>query len=106
MNKYQETLNGRTIYPMSNLSDYIDKEIYSIELVERNDDGSVDVVDIVSDELLYVNKQGHLVLSSYLGGVMSYDDSIGKYVKYYYGHRTEYDFVGFLNIEFEETDYE
>lgn len=99
MNKYQETLNGRTIYPMSNLSNYIDKDIYSIELVRRNDDGSVDVVDIVSDEIFYVDKQGHLVFSSYIGGVMSYDNSIGKYVKHYYGHRTEHDFVGFLNIE-------
>lgn len=106
MSKYQETLNGRTIYPMSNLSNYIDKEIYSIELVERNDDGSVDVVDIVNDEIFYVDKQRHLVFSSYLSGVMSYDNSIGKYVTYYYGSRTEHDFVGFLSIEVEDVDYE
>lgn len=70
MNKYQEMLNGRTIYPMSDLGNYIGKDIYSIELVERNDDGSVDVVDIESDELFYVDKQGHLVFSSYACGVM------------------------------------
>lgn len=101
MNKYQETLNGRTIYPMSNLSNYIDKDIYSIELVEIKDDGEVEVVDIVSDEIFHVDKQGHLVFSSYKGGVMGYDNSIGKYVKCYYGNRSEHDFVGFLSIEVE-----
>lgn len=102
MKNIKKTLNGRTICPMSNLSNYIDKDIYSIELVERNDDGSVDVVNIVSDELFYVDEQGHLVFSSYSCGVMSYDNSIRKYVKHYYGHRTEHKFVGFLSIEVED----
>ena len=102
LEKY-EVDNG-LFYPMSDLNKYIGKEISSIKLVERKNDGTLKVEEIVNDEMFSVDKNGHLNFSSYESGVMGYDEELEKYVEYYHCFRTVHDYIGFLEIEFEDED--
>ena len=97
-------VNNGWFYPMSDLNKYIDKEISSIKLVERKDDGTLKVEEIINDEMFSVNKNGRLHFSSYESGVMDYDEDLEKYVEYCHFFRTVHDYVGFLEIEFEDED--
>lgn len=102
LEKY-EVDNG-LFYPMSDLNKYIGKEISSIKLVERKNDGTLKVEEIINDEMFSVDKNGHLHFSSYESGVMGYDEELEKYVEYYHCFRTVHDYIGFLEIEFEDED--
>lgn len=102
LEKY-EVDNG-LFYPMSDLNKYIGKEISSIKLVERKNDGTLEVEEIINDEMFSVDKNGHLKFSSYVSGVMGYDEKLEKYVEYYHCFRTVHDYIGFLEIEFEDED--
>ena len=95
-------LNNGLYHPMSELVNYKGKTIDSILLVKRDKDGTLDTEYMFNDEIFEVDKNGYLDYSSYNGGVMDYDEKIGKYVKWYYGHATEHDYVGFLEIELED----
>lgn len=102
LEKYE--VNNGLFYPMSDLNKYIGKEISSIKLVERKDDGTLKVEEIINDEMFSVDKNGHLNFSSYESGVMGYDEELEKYVGYYHCFRTVHDYIGFLEIEFEDED--
>lgn len=102
LEKYEA--NNGLFYPMSDLNKYIGKEISSIKLVERKDDGTLKVEEIINDEMFSVDKNGHLHFSSYESGVMGYDEELEKYVEYYHCFRTVHDYIGFLEIEFEDED--
>ena len=65
--------------PMSDLSQYIGCNISSIKLVEKDENG-------------------HLDYCSEMGGIMSFDKDIDKYVMWCHCFRTEHDYVGFLEI--------
>lgn len=95
-------LNNGLYHPMSELENYKGKEIDSITLVERDEEGALDTECMFNDEMFSVDENGHLDYSSYHCGVMSYDERIGKYVYWYHGHGEERDFVGYLEIEFED----
>lgn len=97
-------INNELFHPMSDLNKYIGKEISSIKLIERRSDGTLEVEEIVNDEMFSVDKNGHLDFSSYQSGVMRYDENINKYVGWYYHCGTEHDYIGFLEIEFEDED--
>lgn len=102
LEKY-EVDNG-WFHPMSDLNKYIGKEISSIKLVERKNDGTLTTEEIVRDEMFRVNKNGHLHFSSYESGVMDYDEELEKYVEWYHFFKTVHDYVGFLEIEFDDED--
>lgn len=89
-------------YPMSELANHKGKEIYSITLVERKKDGTLDIDHIYNDEMFSVDKNGYLDYSSFNCGIMSYDEKIGKYVRWYHFNRTEHDYVGYLGVEFDD----
>lgn len=89
---------------MSELAKHKGKEISHIILVERNEDGTLDTEYMYNDEMFSVDERGYLDYSSYNCGVMHYDDSINKYVEWCHYRRTEHDYVGYLEIEFEDDD--
>lgn len=95
-------LNNGLYYPMSELANYKGKEISYIVLVKRNEDGTLTTEEECNDEMFDIDEMGHLNYSSYNYGVMSYDEKIGKYVKWCHYHRTEHDYVGYLEVEFED----
>ena len=97
-------INSGWFHPMSDLNKYIGKEISSIKLVERKNDGTLTTEEILRDEMFSVNKNGRLHFSSYASGVMDYDEELGKYVEWYHFFKTVHDYVGFLEIEFEDED--
>lgn len=90
--------------PMSDLSQYIGCNISSIKLVERDEDGSLDTDDMWGDEYFKVDENGHLDYSSEMGGVMSFDKEIDKYVMRCHHFRTEHDYVGFLEIRVDKDE--
>ena len=90
--------------PMSDLSQYIGCNISSIKLVERDEDGSLDTDDMWGDEYFKVDENGHLDYSSEMGGVMSFDKEIDKYVMWCHHFRTEHDYVGFLEIRVDKDE--
>ena len=104
LEKYK--LNNRIYRPMSDLNQYIGCNIGSIKLVERDEDGSLDTDDMYGDEYFKVDENGHLDYSSEMGGVMSFDEKIGKYVMWCHYFRTEHDYVGFLEMRLENEDDE
>ena len=85
-------------HPMSDLNQYIDCNIKSIKLLKKDADGSLNIDDMYGDEYFIVNENGHLFYSSAIGGVMHFDENIGKYVMWYHHCRTEHDYVGFGEI--------
>lgn len=97
-------LNNGLYHPMSELENYKGREISHIVLVERNEDDTLSTEYMYNDEMFDVDENGHLDYSSYNCGVMHYDEKTGKYVEYYHYHKTEHDYVGFLEIELEDDD--
>lgn len=91
-------LNHELYHPMSELTNYIGKNISSITLVERDEEGALDTDFMYCDEIFEVDENGHLYYSSYSGGITEYDDDDDKYVHYYYGCPEYHDYVGFLDI--------
>lgn len=95
-------LDNALYHPMSYLCNYKGREISYIDVVERHTDGTLSVERIYNDELFCVDEDGHLDYSSYNFGVMDYDTKINKYVKWCHFNRTEYDYVGFMELELRE----
>jgi hypothetical protein len=93
-------LNNGLYHPMSELINYKGKDISSIKLVVRDEEGALDTDFIYCDEILEVDNDGHLYYSSYSGGIIEYDNKTNQYVHLYYGTVEDYDYVGFLEIEF------
>lgn len=91
-------LNNGLYHPMSELINYKGKNLSSIKLVVRDEEGALDTDFIYCDEILEVDDNGHLYYSSYSGGIIEYDNDANQYVHLYYGTVEDYDYVGFLEI--------
>lgn len=95
-------LNNGLYHPMSELINYLGKDISFIKLVVRDEEGALDTDYMYCDEIFEVDEFGHLYYSSYTGGIVEYDNESGKYVHMYYGHPEYYDYIGFLDIGIDE----
>ena len=93
-------LNHGLYHPMSELINYKGKNISSIKLVERDEEGALDTDFMYCDEIFEVDEDGHLYYSSYSGGIVEYDNDADKYVHLYYGYPEYHNYVGFLEINF------
>lgn len=91
-------LDNALYHPMSELMNYKGKNVNSITLVERDEDGTLDTDFMYDDEILEIDDNGHLYYSSYSGGITEYDDKAKRYVHIYYGCPEYHDYVGFLEI--------
>ena len=95
-------LDNELYHPMSELINYLGKDISYIVVVERNEDGTLDTDYLCDDEIFEVNEYGQLYYSSYSGGIIEYDNDAHKYVHLYYGRPEYHDYVGYLEIKFRE----
>ena len=102
--KEKYILDNGLFHPISELHNYIGKKISYIDLVERKEDGSLKVDSMCNDEMFSIDENGHLSFSSYNYGVMDFDEKLGKYVMRYRFYRTEHDYIGYLDLEFEDED--
>lgn len=100
----QYKLQNGLFTPMSELENHKGKSISHIELVVRNEDGSLETKDMWGGEIFKVDENGHLNYSDYMSGVMYFDSEIGKYEHDFHHHPTIYDFVGYLEVRFESED--
>lgn len=100
----QYKLENALYHPMSELINYIGREISHITLVEKKEDGKLVIDVICNDEMLKVTDRGHLYYSSYKGGIIHYYKADGKYYHHYYGNSKPHDYVGFLDIEVNDED--
>lgn len=92
-------LDNALYHPMSELCNYKGKHISYIDLVERDEDGALSVERIYNDEMFSIDQDGHLDYSSYDYGIMDYDKKTNKYVEWFHYHRTEHDYVGFMELK-------
>ena len=97
-------LNNGLYHPMSELINYIGKDIDSIKVVIRNEDGTLETDFLYCDEIFEVDEYGQLYYSSYSGGIIEYDNDAHKYVHMYYCRPTYYDYVGFMDLKLEDDD--
>lgn len=109
VNKYfrelqQYKLDNGLFTPISELRKYIGKHIRSISLVEKLEDGTLEVEDMYGDEYFKIDDDGNLDYSSEFDGVMDYDKNIQKYVMWCHYCRTEHDYIGYLSLEFDDED--
>ena len=65
---------------------------------------NVNMEESIDEEYFYVDENGHLDYSSEMGGVMSFDKEIDKYVMWCHYFRTEHDYVGFLEIRVDKDE--
>lgn len=100
----QYKLQNGLFTPMSELENHKGKSIFHIELVVRNEDGSLETKDMWGDEIFKVDENGHLDYSDYMSGVMYFNSEIGKYEHDFHYYPTICDFVGYLEIKFESKD--
>lgn len=86
-------------HPMFELEKYKGKDVSSIRLIVKDENSNLTIEDFYSDEdVFFINDQGHLEYSSLINGCMEYDEETRKYVFMKHFNRTEYDFVGFIDI--------
>lgn len=97
----QYKLNNGLYRPMSDLQQYAGKTVKAIKLVVRDQKGNLVTKDMYKDEDFKVDDRGHLNYASFVHGYMHCDEE-GIYYFLYNGHKTTYDFLGFLEIEVEE----
>lgn len=100
----QYKLQNGLFMPMSELEKHKGKSISHIELVVRNEDGSLEAKDVWGGEILKVDENGHLHYSDYISGIMYFNSEIGKYEHDFHYYPTIYDFVGYLKIRFKEDE--
>ena len=89
-------------HSMDELKNYIGKEIRSIKLVEKTNDGKLKVETMYNNEIFGVDEYGHLDFSSYEMGIMFWDKEFCKYNYLYHYNSVYHDFVGYLEISFED----
>lgn len=98
----QYKLDNALYRPMSDLIHYAGRDIRSIELVERCEDGTLDTDYKFCDEIFEVDGNGRLYFSSWDYGIIEYDNDKHKYVHMYHGYPTYYDYIGFMEIELKD----
>ena len=89
-------LRKKLVPKIIDFSEYEGREIAYIEAVDSNGN---DVL-LPTDEIAKV-KNGKPFFSSYNGGIVDFDENIGKYVYYYRFSETVLDIVGFYDVVFE-----
>ena len=97
-------LQNGLFHKMSELEKHKGRRISSIKLVVREKNGKLYIKDMYGDECFRVDKNGHLYYSSWEKGVMIYDESRKKYSYCYHCYESLYDFVGYLEVNFEDEE--
>ena len=100
----QYKINNGLFHPMEELKNHIGKEISHIKLVEKTENGELQVNDMYNHEMFSVDKNGHLDFSSYEMGIMSWCEKKRMYCYSYHYFRTYHDFVGYLDVCFEDDE--
>lgn len=97
-------IQNRLYHPMSDLKKYIGRQIIHIRLVERKNEG-LEITDVWNHSgILYIDEDGHLSLEEDDIQGMSYDEKKCRYIDSYCGIERECDFVGYLDICFEDEE--
>lgn len=91
-------------HPMSDLLEHKGKTIENIELVMKNEDGTLKTKYMYNYEMFFIDENGRLDFYSFDTGIMRYDYRKEKYSYMYRGCETLYDFVGYLDVEFREDE--
>ena len=102
----QYKINNGLFHPMEELKKHIGKEISHIKLVEKTENGELQVKDMFNYEMFSVDKNGHLHFSSYEMGVMGWDEDRIMYCYSYHYFEEYHDFIGYLDICFEDEERE
>ena len=100
----QYKINNGLFHPMEELKNHIGKKISNIKLVEKTENGELQVNDMYNHEMFSVDKNGHLDFSSYEMGIMSWCEEERMYCYSYHYCRTYHDFVGYLDVCFEDDE--
>lgn len=98
----QYKIKNGLFHPMEELKNYIGKEISHIKLVEKTENGELQVNDMFNYEMFSVDKNGHLDFSSYEMGVMYWDKEKQVYCYSYHYREKYHDFIGCLDVCFED----
>ncbi len=83
---------------ITDLSDFKDKEIISIEAIDKTGKR----VYLPDDERIMVDKNGRLELSSFRGGLMSFNEDLNSYVTHFHGGQGQIEILGFIDICIED----
>lgn len=97
-------LKNGLFQPMSDLEQHKGEYVNHIKLVVKDENGKLSTKDMYNDEIFNIDENGRLHYSSYQYGIMGYSEKDGKYIYAYYGHETEYVFVGYLEVDFEDDE--
>ncbi len=79
---------------ITDLSDFKDKKIISIEAIDKTGKR----VYLPDDELIMVDEDGKLKLSSYSSGLMSFNKVLNSYVTHFHGAQEQIEILGFIDI--------
>ena len=96
-------------YPLSRLVDFKDKvdEIIRITFVQKTSGGKFKTYDLCNDEILEIKADGKFYYSSYGGGIIGYDEEKKDWYHAFWGSRRKLDdFVGFLEFDMDEDEYQ
>jgi hypothetical protein len=100
-------LNNGLYHPMSELTNYIRKDINEITIVIKNEDGMLETLRLCDyrddDYDCCIDWQGHILYHSDSEGIIRYDDYTNKYVHVEGYNIVYHDFIGFMNLSF--ADY-
>lgn len=94
-------LTYRAWRPMSDLKEYAGMELASIKLITEDENGSLEIEELVKDEILEITSDGHLYFSSFSDGIIHNKDG-SNYYWHYYGMVDRMNFVGFVEVVLEE----
>ena len=98
----QYKINNGLFHPMEELKNHIGKEISHIKLVEKTENGELQVNNMYNYEMFSVDENGHLDFSSYEMGIMSWCEEERMYCYSYHYCGKYHDFVGYLDVRFED----
>lgn len=96
-------IDNKMYHPMSDLLQYTNKSISSIELIVENDEGVLDI-DIMCGDYMCITEDGHLDYSDTCRGVVEWDESKNTYVMYRRGYKSVMKIYGFMGISLNETE--
>ena len=98
-------LNNGLYHHMSELTNYIRKDIDRIVVVIKNEDGKLET-DILYGEMYkedsecYIDGDGHILYHSNSGEIIKYDYYTNKYIHANGYNIVRYDYIGFMDLEF------
>lgn len=97
----QFRLDNGMYHPMSDLKQYAGKNVNSIQLVKKNNDGTLGTKTMYNSSIFIVNDLGHLDYLSYYSGSMHFNENeeVYEYVCFPKVEVRKYDFVGYISID-------